>query len=106
MRLLTYWAIVTLGPLLLGGSIALSSYFFALTEVVGIETFKGLAGSLLLSLPFLLSVVGFTLLYMVMPNRRVRWCVTGLGAPGGGLACVGRVPASSIFCPAPSSLHL
>lgn len=79
MRLLTYWAIVTLGPLLLGGSIALSSYFFALTEVVGIEAFKGFAGSLLLSLPFLLSVVGFTLLYTVMPNRRVRWvhAVTG-----------------------------
>lgn len=73
MRLLTYWAIVTLGPLLLGGSIALSSYFFTLTEVLQIDIFQGVAGSLLQLLPFLLSVGGFMMLYMVMPNRRVRW---------------------------------
>ena len=34
-RLLVFWALLTLGPLLLGTSFSLSTYFFALTKSIG-----------------------------------------------------------------------
>ncbi len=36
-------------------------------------------------------------------HEKVCRSFTGLGVPGDALACVGRVPASSIFCPSPSA---
>lgn len=73
IRLMTYWAILTLTPLLIGGSLALSSYIFTITQVLRIEAFEGPIGALVRILPFVLSVVGFAFLYVVMPNRQVRW---------------------------------
>jgi len=73
IRLMTYWAILTLTPLLIGGSFALSSYIFTITEVLRIEAFEGPAGALVRVLPFVLSALGFALLYIIMPNRQVRW---------------------------------
>ncbi|HUT50470.1 MAG TPA: virulence factor BrkB family protein [Alphaproteobacteria bacterium] len=73
VRFLTYWAILTLTPLLIGGSFAVSSYIFAATEVMNLEVLKGPLGFLLRLLPFLLSVIAFALIYIVMPNRRVDW---------------------------------
>jgi membrane protein len=71
VRFLTYWAILTLTPILIGGSFAVSSYIFAVTEVRNLEILKSPAGILLRLLPFLLSVIAFALIYIVMPNRRV-----------------------------------
>ncbi|MHA1536547.1 MAG: YihY family inner membrane protein [Alphaproteobacteria bacterium] len=73
VRLMTYWAILTLTPLLIGGSLALSSYIFALTKVMHIEAFEGPLGALVRFLPFVLLAIGFALLYVIMPNRPVRW---------------------------------
>lgn len=73
IRLMTYWAILTLTPLLIGGSLALSSYIFTITEVLRIEAFEGPLGALVRILPFVLSAIGFALLYVIMPNRQVRW---------------------------------
>ncbi len=73
VRLMTYWAILTLTPLLIGGSLALSSYIFTITKVLRIEAFEGPLGGLVRILPFVLSAVGFALLYVIMPNRQVRW---------------------------------
>ena len=73
IRLMTYWAILTLTPLLIGGSLALSSYIFTITQVLRIEAFEGPMGALVRILPFVLSALGFAFLYVVMPNRQVRW---------------------------------
>ncbi|MCZ6861094.1 MAG: YihY family inner membrane protein [Alphaproteobacteria bacterium] len=73
IRLITYWAILTLTPLLIGGSLALSSYIFTITQVLRIEAFEGPLGGLVRILPFVLSAVGFAFLYVIMPNRQVRW---------------------------------
>lgn len=73
VRFLTYWAILTLTPLLIGGSLAVSSYVFTVTEVLKIEILQGTLGYFLRLLPFLLSVIAFTLIYIIMPNRRVDW---------------------------------
>ncbi len=69
MRLLVYWTLLTLGPLLLGASMSVSSYAFAKVQLTSIESY---AVPLFGLLPFLLSAVGCTLLFMVVPHRAVR----------------------------------
>jgi len=65
-RLVMYWSVLTLGPIMMGGSIVLSSYLSFLP-------FGSKAGGLLLKLtPFLVAAFAFTLLYLVVPNRRVQ----------------------------------
>lgn len=65
---LLYWAILSLAPVFLGLSIIASSYFFSLPLIRGYHT-----QSTLLSLtPPILSLIGFTFLYVVVPNCRVR----------------------------------
>lgn len=65
-KLTVYWAMVTLGPLLMGASLTMSTYFLSLTAFTGqaatIGTFL---------IPVLLESMAFLLLYLVMPNVRV-----------------------------------
>ncbi|MGB3835890.1 YihY family inner membrane protein [Castellaniella sp.] len=71
-RLLVYWAIISLGPILTGASLWASSvlareslgYIGSLPESLGIA---------LNIIPFALSVLGFTALFVFVPNCRVRW---------------------------------
>lgn len=71
-RVLMYWAAITLGPLLLGISLTLSSY--ALTASRGIV--DALPGGLALALQmleFVLVWLGMAALYRYVPNTDVRW---------------------------------
>jgi membrane protein len=69
---LVYWAIVTLGPLLIGVSITVTSYLFTATSgVVSSVPFIGGVFYTLVSLTF--TTGAFTLLYLVVPNRMVDW---------------------------------
>lgn len=71
-RLLVYWAIITLGPLLIGFSMSLTSYLFAATNtVVNSVPFLGVIFYALVSL--LLTTGAYTLLYVLVPNRPVSW---------------------------------
>ncbi|MFZ6870991.1 YihY family inner membrane protein [Undibacterium sp. Di27W] len=71
-RLLVYWAIVTLGPLLVGVSISSTSYLFTATSgVVGAVPFLGAVFYTLTSIAF--TTGAFTLLYLLVPNRAVEW---------------------------------
>lgn len=68
IRFLVYWTVLTLGILLAIGSVALSSYLFSL------PLFADSADSgspLLRMVPTLVALLGFTLAYMVVPNRVV-----------------------------------
>ena len=72
-RVLIYWAGITLGPLLLGGSLAISSYLFS-------GYLSGLGDWLPVSVRNLLDLVEFCLLvacvtglYYYLPNTRVDW---------------------------------
>lgn len=71
-RILVYWAIVTLGPLLIGASISLTSYLFAATNGA-VKHMPFFGGMLYSSISILLTTVAFTSLYVVVPNRRVEW---------------------------------
>ncbi|MCY7296795.1 virulence factor BrkB family protein [Alteromonas sp. a30] len=74
-----YWMVLTLGPLLVGSSLAISSY------LVGLKTFAdeytpGL-GSLFLNLtPFIISFFIHFVLYMVVPNKSVKASHAMVGA--------------------------
>jgi membrane protein len=70
-RVLTYWAVVTLGPLLIGVSISLTSYLFTATNDMLKVPLLGAMFYTLVSLA--LTSCTFTLLYMVVPNRLVDW---------------------------------
>jgi membrane protein len=73
-RLLVYWAVVTLGPLLLGASASLSGYLHALRDLAmdGPAVLTGLGGLVARAVPWILAAAAFTLLYLVVPNRPVR----------------------------------
>ncbi len=71
-RILVYWAIVTLGPLLIGVSLTVTSQVFMATG--GMVGSMPLVGRLLYTtLSVLLTMGAFTLLYAAVPNRDVDW---------------------------------
>jgi membrane protein len=71
-RVTVYWAIVTLGPLLIGVSMTLTSYLFTATsDVVASVPFIGAVFYTLISILF--TTGAFTLLYLMVPNRPVNW---------------------------------
>jgi membrane protein len=86
-RILGYWAILTLGPLLLGVSFSLPEYLDLLARHAGLQAYEpsDLMGAdgvrhLLHVVPFLLETVAFTLLYALIPNCSVRWREAVVGA--------------------------
>lgn len=72
-RLLLYWAALTLGPILVAVGLGASSWVYAQPLWHGVAA-HGVWGFSLWSLaPFLISWLGLTVLYQVVPNCRVRW---------------------------------
>lgn len=68
----TYWMILTLGPILAGASLAVTSYVTSMRLFQG-DNFFGAGAMLLGMLPFLLSTLMFVVFYMVVPNKQVRF---------------------------------
>lgn len=66
-----YWMVITLGPLLIGLSIAVSSYFSGLATFADDYT-PGLGTALLKLVPWASAIGAFLILYMIVPNRPVR----------------------------------
>jgi membrane protein len=85
-RILAYWTLVTLGPILVGVSLSLSTYFEIAARQAGFgqEAMAWLASSWLHGLaravPALLEFAALTLLFCLMPNCAVRWRDGALGA--------------------------
>ena len=69
-RVLIYWAVLTLGPLLIGGSLSLTSYLLSFS--LGFVTHIPAIGLVLLKImPVALTIAAFALLYIAVPNRFV-----------------------------------
>ena len=66
-----YWMVLTLGPLLIGSSVLVSSYLVSLATYAD-EYTPGLATILLKTVPFLASISAFFLVYMLVPNKRIK----------------------------------
>ncbi len=85
-RVLAYWTLITLGPLLVGLSLSLSTYFEIAARHAGFsqEAFQwiesGWLHGLARAVPALLEFVALTLLYGLIPNCAVRWRDAALGA--------------------------
>ncbi len=69
-----YWTALTMGPLLIGGGIAMSSIIFNYSALASTKTL------LLKFLPVLSSMAGFFVIYVFVPNRKVNWRYALIGA--------------------------
>ncbi|MDR1968836.1 MAG: YihY family inner membrane protein [Burkholderiaceae bacterium] len=105
-RVLLYWAALTLGPLVLAASLAITSY--VLTASRG--WLPGMGGGMNLALggaQFVLMTLGLTLLYRLVPNAPVQWrhalagglfAAAGLGLIRWGLGWyLSRMPGYSLI---------
>jgi len=78
-RVLIYWTILTLGPILLGVGLSFSGYFDLIAQRMGFSQQLGdlltrtWFHSLARLLPFVLEAVTLVLVYCLIPNRTVRW---------------------------------
>jgi len=71
-RVLVYWAAVTLGPLVLGVSLSVTSYALSASKGL-VEEIPGGVSFLLGTLEFGLIAAGFAGLFHYVPNTHVRW---------------------------------
>jgi len=77
-RVLVYWAGMTLGPLLLGASLTMTSYAVSASRgVVGVM--PGGVGVLLDIVQFVLLAGGASALYHYVPNTQVKWSHAWVG---------------------------
>jgi len=65
-----YWMILTLGPVLVGASIAITSYLMSLVSL-GVDDSFGISSLFFRLLPLLSSMAAFMLLYLLVPNKTV-----------------------------------
>ena len=72
-RLLAYWTVISLGPLLMMVSLSLTSYIFSLPVISTQPELLGVKHTLLGLLPWLFETVAFVLFYMAVPNCVVRF---------------------------------
>lgn len=73
-RVLVYWAIITLGPILIGVSLSISSYLF--TQSMALTATQHLPAPIewaLTGAALPLTALAFTILYVYLPNCRVEW---------------------------------
>jgi len=68
---LTYWAVLTLGPILMGFSLMLTSYIVSLPLVTDTANTIGVRTQMLSTIPVILTLLAFTLTYLIIPNIRV-----------------------------------
>ncbi|KHT61823.1 virulence factor BrkB family protein [Photobacterium gaetbulicola] len=74
-----YWMVLTLGPILVGSSIAVSSYLGSL-NLLGSDAVNGLLQRSLRWLPVIMSSSAFLGLYLLVPNTKVRFRHALVGA--------------------------
>jgi len=65
-----YWMVLTLGPLLIGSSVIVSSYLLSLAKYAD-EYTPGLTTLMLKAVPFITSTSAFFLVYMLVPNKKI-----------------------------------
>ena len=66
-----YWAVLTLGPFMVGVGIMMHTYLLSFQLVVDEVDALGIAGAILEYLPWLMTWMAFALLFIAMPNCRV-----------------------------------
>ncbi|MFL9998702.1 tRNA-processing RNAse BN [Burkholderia sp. GAS332] len=74
-RILVYWAIITLGPILIGVSLSISSYLFtrSMALTTAVQHIPPVIDWALTGAALPLTALAFTMLYVFLPNCRVEW---------------------------------
>lgn len=93
-RFVVFWTALTLGPLLIAASLAISAYLLSLPFISRTAETLGLSQILLRFLPFLITLFAFTSSYLIVPHRSVRF---RHALAGGALAAVLFELAKRIF---------
>ena len=70
---LLYWAVLSLAPVMLGLGLGIQAYLYAAANALAGLDSLGISTFVLSLLPFTLSVLGLTALYMTVPNCAVRF---------------------------------
>jgi membrane protein len=84
-RVFVYWTLITVGPVLIGASLTLTSWLVG--QAVGLVRGVPGAGVVLLSIvPVVLTSIAFAMLYIAMPNRRIALRDAVLGGVLAGVA--------------------
>lgn len=78
-RIIAYWAVITLGPVLIGVSLTVTSYFGSL-PFLNHSTAGGLRDGVLRTIPVIFEFAAFMLLYTAVPNCSVRLRHAAVGA--------------------------
>jgi len=79
-RVLVYWAILTLGPILIGVSLSISSYLFTRSMAfTATQHIPSLIEWALTGAALPLTVLAFTMMYVYLPNCRVEWRDAAVG---------------------------
>ena len=71
-RFLIYWAILTLGPVLIGAGLYSTSYLLSLPLIGSVNDSLMIKARVLTFLPFITTSLAFTFLYYLVPNAYVR----------------------------------
>ncbi|MEO8717950.1 MAG: YihY family inner membrane protein [Burkholderiales bacterium] len=82
-RLLVYWAVLSLGPLLIGASLSMTS--FLVGSSLGYLDLGWLTRGVLALMPFLFTCAALAMLYLVVPFRRIEARHALIGALVAGL---------------------
>jgi membrane protein len=86
-RVLAYWAVITLGPILIGVSLSISSYLFTRSMTFSAaQHVTPLIDWALTGAALPLTALAFTMLYVYLPNCRVEWRDAVVGGMGAAIA--------------------
>ena len=91
-RLLVYWTAITLGPLLLGASLTITSYLLSESRGV-VAVMPGGLRLLLDALEFLMVAAAMAATYQYVPNAPVKWTHSWLG----GLAAAAGIELAKVL---------
>ncbi len=83
-RLLVFWALLTLGPLVMALSLSLSGYFLSLAEGTGLASILR-SGVMSYVVPSLITAAVLTFFFLIIPNRSIGFLAAFTGAAVAGL---------------------
>jgi membrane protein len=110
-RIFVYWTLITLGPLLIGASLTVSTYFSVAARRAGLDTralehaTRGWLDAGAGFVPFLLELTTFTLLFRLMPACLVRWRHALTGAMIAAAAIEGLKSGFAVYVGSVASYH-
>jgi len=89
VRLLSFWAILTFSPLLFGTSLSVGAQFVDRVSGTELERLTQPLYDFGPHIPGMVEALGFTLLYIIIPNRAVNWADAVVGGVAAALVLEG-----------------